>query len=163
VIDAIDRRQERSHRPEPGAWRGRILLVEHHAIRQRFVSGMLATLGFCVDVVVDGAEAVKAATRTNYRAILMDCHVPILDGSEATTEIRRLQGESLRTPIIGVSSVGTRSDVDRSLASDMDDHLTNPFNREALDAVMTRWTSDGAYTSRPVWVTPDQRISGLSA
>jgi CheY-like chemotaxis protein len=138
VIDAIEWRNEGPKPPEHGALRCRILLVERNAIEQRFVSGMLASLGFCVDVVVDGAEAVKAAARGNYATILMGNEIPITEGCDAPTELRRLLGESLRTPIIGISAVPTRSDLDGSLAWAVDDHI------QAGDpgAVATRWTSD---------------------
>ena len=115
----------------PNASRGRILLVEHKTISQRLLAGMLARLGFCVDVVVDRAEAVKAAARTDYQAILIDFQIPILDGYEVKTEIRRLQGASLHTPIIGVTASATRSDLERSLASGMDDQLNGATARSA--------------------------------
>jgi len=135
-----------------------ILLVENSAIRQRFVGGMLATLGFCVDVVVDGAEAVKAVARTEYRAILMDCQSPCLNGYAATTEIRRRQGESPHTPIVGLTASATGSDLKKCSASGMDDSLTNAFNLETLNAVLSRWTStDQHLIPRPVIPTPDRR------
>jgi CheY-like chemotaxis protein len=133
VIDAIEWRKEGPNPPAQSVLRCRILLVEHNAMKQRFLSGMLASLGFCVDVVVDGAEAVKAAARRNYAAILMDSQISISEGCDATAELRRLLGESLRTPIIGISAAPTRSDLDGSLAWAMDDHVTSPLKRETLE------------------------------
>ena len=77
---------------------GRILLAEDHPVNQRVATAMLENLGFAVDVVADGAGAVRAAIRTPYRAILMDCQIPVLDGYQATAEIRRLQGASTSHP-----------------------------------------------------------------
>ena len=117
----------------------RILLVDDHAISQRFVGGMLAKLGLCVDVVVDGAEALKAAARTDYRAILMDCQIPMVDVDEVMTGIRRREGASRHTPVIGVANSMTGADRQRSLASGMDGCLTKPFDLEALTAAVGRW------------------------
>jgi CheY-like chemotaxis protein len=131
LIDATERRQADSDLTGPSAWRGRILLVENKAIGQRLLAGMLARLGFFVDVAVDGAEAVKAAARTDYQAILLAFHIPILDGCEVKTEIQRLHGASLHAPIIEVTASATRSDLERSLASDMDDQLNGATARSA--------------------------------
>ncbi len=86
---------------DPSARHGRpghILLAEDNPLNQRVATVMLENLGFHADVVADGEEAVKAASLTPYRAILMDCQIPVLDGYQATDAIRHLQGESSRTP-----------------------------------------------------------------
>ena len=72
-------------------------------------AAMLENLGFSAEVVPDGAEAVKAAALKPYQALLMDCHIPVLDGYEATREIRRTQ-KSRRTPIIAVTASAMKSD-----------------------------------------------------
>lgn len=123
---------------------GRILLAEDHPINQRVASAMLENLGFRVDVVVDGAEAVRAVTLTPYRAILMDCQIPVLDGYRATREIRRLEGRSPRTPIIAVTASGTRADQERCLAAGMDDYLTKPLSLKSLASVLARWAPSGS-------------------
>jgi two-component system sensor histidine kinase/response regulator len=123
---------------------GDILLAEDHPVNQLVATAMLENLGFRVDVVADGAEAVRAATSTPYRAILMDCHIPVLDGYQATGEIRRSQGASRRTPIIAVTASDAEADQQRCLAAGMDDFLTKPLSVEALAAVLARWAPDGS-------------------
>jgi two-component system sensor histidine kinase/response regulator len=122
---------------------GYILLAEDHPVNQRVGTAMLETLGFEVDVVADGAEAVKAAALSPYEAILMDCQLPVQDGYQATRQIRRLQAGSRRTPIIAVTGSATEADQQRCLAADMDDYLTKPLGLKALRAMLARWVSDG--------------------
>jgi CheY-like chemotaxis protein/HPt (histidine-containing phosphotransfer) domain-containing protein len=108
---------------------------------------MLGDLGFHADVVVDGAEAVKAATLTPYRAILMDCQIPVLDGYQATIEIRRQEGVQRRTPIIAVTSSAIRSNQERCMAAGMDDYLAKPLRSFSLAAVLDYWVPDGSVPS----------------
>jgi CheY-like chemotaxis protein len=122
----------------------RILLAEDHTISQRVAAAMLENLGFRVDVVADGAQAVEAATGTRYAAILMDCQIPVADGYRATREIRRLEGVSRRTPIIAVTASATPSDRQRCLAAGMDDYLTKPLCLRTLRTVLARWAPDGS-------------------
>jgi CheY-like chemotaxis protein/HPt (histidine-containing phosphotransfer) domain-containing protein len=104
---------------------------------------MLENLGFRVDVVPDGTQAVKAATENSYSAILMDGQMPILDGYRATSEIRLHEGPH-HTPIIAVTGSTMKSDQQRCLAAGMDDYLAKPFNLNALAEVLRRWVSDGS-------------------
>jgi signal transduction histidine kinase/HAMP domain-containing protein/DNA-binding NarL/FixJ family response regulator/HPt (histidine-containing phosphotransfer) domain-containing protein len=129
--------------PRPGP-SGHVLLAEDNPVNQRVATVMLEHLGFHVDVVADGSEAVKATTLTPYQAILMDCQMPVLDGYEATSEIRRLQGVSTRTPIIAVTASAMKSDQQRCLAAGMDDYLPKPLSLKALAAILDRWAPGGS-------------------
>ena len=120
-----------------------ILLAEDNPVNQRVASAMLENLGFRVDVVGDGAQAVRAAAETSYSAILMDGQMPILDGYLATTEIRTHEG-SHRTPIIAVTGSAMKSDQQRCLAAGMDDYLSKPLNLHSLAEVLKRWVAQGA-------------------
>jgi two-component system, sensor histidine kinase and response regulator len=117
----------------------RVLVAEDNVINQRVAVAMLRHLGFDVDVVADGADAVQAAMLTPYRIILMDCQIPGLDGYQATAEIRRLQVPSRRTPIVAVTGSASRSDERRCLAAGMDDFLSKPLRLKSLGAALARW------------------------
>jgi CheY-like chemotaxis protein/HPt (histidine-containing phosphotransfer) domain-containing protein len=132
---------------------GHILLAEDNALNQRVGTAMLETLGYHVDVAADGAEAVKAATLTPYRAILMDCQIPVMNGYQATGEIRRLQGASIHTPIIAVTASDSESDRQRCLAAGMDDYLTKPLSLKTLADVLSRWAPNGSGTA--IHVAPE--------
>jgi CheY-like chemotaxis protein len=105
---------------------------------------MLQNLGYKVDVVSDGEEAVRAAATTSYEAILMDCQMPVLDGYEATGEIRLLQQGSRRTPVIAVTASAMQSDQKRCEAAGMDDYLSKPLALKSLSAVLARWARPDA-------------------
>jgi two-component system, sensor histidine kinase and response regulator len=121
-----------------------VLLAEDNPVNQKVASAMLENLGFHVDVVTDGAQAVKAATETSYAAILMDGQMPVLDGYKATSEIRRLEAGAQHTPIIAVTGSTMKADQQRCLAAGMDDYVAKPFDQPALDDVLNRWVSDGS-------------------
>jgi PAS domain S-box-containing protein len=123
---------------------GRILLAEDNLVNQRVASVMLVNLGYDVDIVENGALAVAAATATRYRAILMDCQMPVLDGFDATAQIRSLHGESSRTPIVAVTASAMKSDVQHCLDAGMDDYLSKPVRLKALATVMARWAPDSS-------------------
>jgi CheY-like chemotaxis protein/HPt (histidine-containing phosphotransfer) domain-containing protein len=130
--------------------RRRVLLAEDHPLNQRVATLMLEQLGFRVDVVADGAEAVRAATRTAYHAIFMDCQIPVLDGYRATAAIRLHKGPSCRAPIIAVTASGAESNRQRCLDAGMDDRLMKPLSMRTLAAVLARCTPDRSVDAREV-------------
>jgi CheY-like chemotaxis protein/HPt (histidine-containing phosphotransfer) domain-containing protein len=121
----------------------RILLVEDNPVNQQVGLAMLEALGYQVDVVANGSAAVEAAILTSYHAILMDCHIPILDGYDATREIRRLQGAETHTPIIAVTASAMESDHQGCLDAGMDDYLAKPLTLKTLAATLARWAPGG--------------------
>jgi PAS domain S-box-containing protein len=116
--------------------KGRLLLAEDNAINQKVAVAMLTSSGFLVDTVSDGVEAVKAAAAFPYDAILMDCHMPELDGFEATCAIRTREGASRHTPIIALTAAARQEDRDRCLAAGMDNYLSKPVSKYALVALV---------------------------
>jgi two-component system, sensor histidine kinase and response regulator len=126
--------------PEPRQGsRGRVLLVEDNVLNQVVAVGILGKLGYAVDVVAGGADAVEAAAGGAYAAVLMDCRLPGLDGYQATAEIRRREGATRHTPIIAMTASATPEVRDRCLAAGMDDHLTKPVLVADLRAMLARW------------------------
>jgi two-component system sensor histidine kinase/response regulator len=128
----------------------RVLLVEDNPVNQKVTVAMLEKLGFCTDVVDNGVEAVIAATMVPYRAILMDCEIPVLNGYETTSEIRNQSGASRESPIIAVTSASSELDQQRCLAAGMDGHLTKPLTLGALSAGMVRWAPVAEPTPDPM-------------
>ncbi|MBT8765246.1 ATP-binding protein [Metapseudomonas boanensis] len=115
-----------------------VLLVEDNPVNQTVIEAMLRSLGFQVSLVGDGAQAVHSASRNQYSAILMDCRLPVLDGYEATRQIRRMNGCSA-IPIIALTANALQGDREACLAAGMNDYLAKPFKRADLHRVMQRW------------------------
>ena len=112
-----------------------VLLVEDDETSAEAARGFLEQLGCQVDVAVNGEEAVRFCRERAYSLILMDWQMPVMDGLEATAQIRKTQF-GRRTPIIGTS---TRLDRDECVAAGMSDLMPKPFTLEKLTVVILKW------------------------
>jgi PAS domain S-box-containing protein len=133
-----------SLREKRAAGRSRVLVAEDNPVNQKVAAKMLENLGYRVDVVGDGLEALEALATTSYGAILMDVQMPQMDGYEATQRIREREEEegcAGRVPIIAMTANAMAGDRERALEAGMDDYVPKPVNAEDLDAVLKRWIS----------------------
>ncbi len=115
----------------------RVLLVEDNDINQDIAVEMLEGLGHEVNIATNGVEAVAHAQAGQFDVILMDCHMPELDGFGATAAIRRWESEQegvKRIPIIALTANAMQGDRERCLAAEMDDYLAKPFSHDQLRA-----------------------------
>jgi PAS domain S-box-containing protein len=120
-----------------------VLVVEDTPINQQVARGMLAKLGYRADVAANGRVALDALGGRTYAAVLMDCHMPEVDGFEASREIRRREGASRHTPIIAMTAGAMRGEREKCLAAGMDDYLTKPVRLPDLEAALRRWAGAG--------------------
>ena len=128
----------------------RILVVDDNAVNQRVAVKMLEKLGARCDVAADGREAVAAVTRQPYDLVFMDCQMPVMDGFEATREIRGLPlPEPLRTRIIAMTAATSTGDRERCLAAGMDDYVAKPLRQDELSAILGRGTDVPEPRSEP--------------
>ncbi|MGZ6013283.1 MAG: ATP-binding protein [Caulobacteraceae bacterium] len=118
---------------------GRVLLVDDHPMNLRLGETLLTMLGCEVDLAASGEEAVQAAAAQVYDAILMDVHMPRMDGLAATRAIRALAGPSGRAPIIAMSADVLPHSVERCRAAGMVDHLPKPVQMKMLHDTLSRW------------------------
>jgi signal transduction histidine kinase len=117
-----------------------VLLVEDNPVNQTVIEAMLRSLGFTVSVATDGAQAVRSAEGSDFEVILMDCRLPVIDGYEATRQIRRLPGRS-DVPIIALTANALQGDRETCLSAGMNDYLAKPFKRNDLQQILQRWVS----------------------
>jgi signal transduction histidine kinase/CheY-like chemotaxis protein len=118
-----------------------VLLAEDDQVNQMVVEEMLKRLGCAVDVVGDGNAALSAAAHNGYDIVFMDCHMPLMDGYEAT---RRIRADELRRgtrmPIVALTADALAVDRERCIESGMDDFMTKPVSSVQLSSTIERWT-----------------------
>jgi PAS domain S-box-containing protein len=132
--------------PAPSATRSHhVLLAEDNAVNALLATRMLEKSGCTVVHVGDGEQAVTAVLRSlepgerPFDLVLMDIHMPRLDGLAATTEIRSLAAGRKLPPMIALTANAFSEDRDRCLAAGLDDYLAKPFHKSDLTALLDRW------------------------
>ncbi len=127
--------QARGKRPAGG----NVLLAEDNEINRLIALRLLARAGYRAHAVANGRLAVDEVLKGAYDAVLMDVHMPEMDGFEATAEIRRAENGCRRTPVIALTARAMAGDREKCLQAGMDDYLSKPVRPEDLMAVLERW------------------------
>lgn len=130
--------------PVSAPTRGRVLVVEDNAVNQLVAEGVLAGLGYRADIVSDGKQALNALSLTDYDAVLMDCHMPTMDGYDCTRELRQREATRRHTPVIAMTAGVMAEDRQRCLDAGMDDFIAKPIDVDALQAALSQWTTTTA-------------------
>jgi two-component system, sensor histidine kinase and response regulator len=120
----------------------RILLAEDNEVNQQVALHQLRMLDHDVDLAPNGVEALKLFDQNEYDAVLMDIHMPELDGYATTAEIRRRGGKGKHIPIIAMTANALPEDRKKCLAAGMDDHLAKPVQASALVRALERCTAN---------------------
>ncbi|GLK90823.1 ATP-binding protein [Pseudomonas turukhanskensis] len=118
----------------------KVLLVEDNPVNQTVIEAMLRSLGYQVSLVGDGAQALSTVERHEFAAVLMDCRLPVMDGYEATRQIRRLP-ERAQVPIIALTANALQGDREACLQAGMNDYLAKPFKRADLQRILQAWVA----------------------
>jgi signal transduction histidine kinase/DNA-binding response OmpR family regulator len=123
-----------------GPVRSRILLVEDNDVNMEVSRSILARAGCLVTGAANGLKALAAFDSSEFDMILMDCHMPEMDGFEATAAIRaREAGKSSHTPIIALTANAISGDRETCLRAGMDDYISKPVSRKAIQMMLERW------------------------
>ena len=119
-----------------------VLLAEDNPVNQEVAVSMLELLGCKVEVAGNGREAVEAMSRRAFDLVLMDCHMPEMDGFAAATEIRlreQQDGDIRHVPVIALTANVQKGVQERCRVAGMDDYLSKPFTRDQLLRHLRRW------------------------
>jgi CheY-like chemotaxis protein len=122
-----------------------VLVVEDTPVNQTIIRIGLERMGYRVDTAGNGAEAIRKVEQGDYAVVLMDCHMPGMDGYAATTAIRDFEVRTgrRRLPIIAVTASVTGDEQARCRAAGMDDYLSKPFSIQELDAMLRQHLDAG--------------------
>jgi CheY-like chemotaxis protein len=130
--DSTSSRHARPHRAPPA-----ILLVEDDEFHRRIAMSQLRRLGYTnVRTADDGRGAVQACSEADFDLVLMDCHMPHMNGPEAARAIRAL---GVREPIIAFTASTSRADRSRCIEAGMNDHLDKPATSAMLARKLQQW------------------------
>ncbi len=119
----------------------RILLTEDHLVNQKVALAMLKKLGYThIDCALNGEEAVKAVQQQTYDIVLMDCQMPLMDGYEATRQIRKLEDARYQAlPIVALTAHTMKGDDDKCYEAGMNDYLSKPVRVDELQQKLEKW------------------------
>jgi two-component system sensor histidine kinase/response regulator len=128
----------------------RVLVAEDNLINQEVTLGMLADLGCPATCVPDGQQVLDAVAREAFDVVLMDCQMPVMDGYEATRELRRRESDGSHLTIIALTANASSEDREACRVAGMDDFLSKPFQRRELAALLQRYIrSEGSRSIEP--------------
>lgn len=118
-----------------------VLIVEDNQVNKLVLETLLKKMGFRVISANNGKEAVVIAKQRFFHFILMDCQMPVMDGLEATRQIRKLPGPISKVPIIAITANVSPGDREQCLAAGMNDYIKKPFNKSTLMLIINYWLS----------------------
>jgi two-component system, sensor histidine kinase and response regulator len=127
----------------------KLLLVEDNEINQELALELLAKGGITVHVANNGQEAVDKVESEPYDGVLMDIQMPVMDGYQATSQIRN-QDRFRDLPIIAMTANAMSGDRDKVLQAGMNDHIAKPINVREMFATMAKWITPSGLVSEPV-------------
>jgi hypothetical protein len=143
-----------------------VLVAEDHPVNRQYLAALLETLGHHAHFTTNGEEAVRAARERRFDIVLMDLHMPVLDGVAATIAIRALPGGNAATlPIVALTADVLPETRERCLVVGMNDFLTKPVSPQKLAATLRRFFGAGAALGVPAEVpvaTSSTRAEGAA-
>ena len=136
----LDGQADFAPKPAPPQVKRRILFADDDEVNRLVIGGMLRRFGHEVAFALDGRQAVREVTRQDFDMVIMDMHMPEMDGVEATRAIRTLTSAKARIPIIGLTADAIIENRAHYLSSGLDDLMTKPISASDLARVIQRFT-----------------------
>lgn len=131
----------------------RVLVAEDNMVNQEIIAAVLKHDGHDVDIVANGLEAIENLKTFSYDVILMDIHMPELDGIAATRVIRNLPGHAAKTPIIALTANAMSGDQEKYMSMGMDDYASKPIEPKLLFSIIRRCLRDDIVVDLPTYTT----------
>ncbi len=138
--------------------KGKVLFVDDNLINHHVGSEMLSAIGLDFEIATNGQEALQARKSGNFDLILMDCQMPIMDGFEATKQIRLFESDTNinKVIIIALTANAMQGDKESCLAVGMDDYLAKPYNSKSLYEKLSVWLSvDPQSQNKAIEIEPE--------
>ena len=129
-----------------GGYSARVLLVEDNPVNLGVVQKALSKIGLACETAADGREALARFERERFDLIFMDCQMPVMDGYEATRQIRQMEAAigKTPTPIVAMTANAMSGDREKCIAEGMDDYLAKPVSVRELRGCVSRWLAPAA-------------------
>ena len=134
---------------------GHVLVVEDNELNQMVAEGSLVRLGYTVRLAGDGRQALDMLAAERFDVVLMDCHMPVMDGFEATRELRRREGDGPHLPVVAMTAGVLSEDRARCAEAGMDDFVPKPVELQVLRDVLDRWVGARAQAAAVPAAEPD--------
>jgi len=134
-----------------------LLLAEDSLVNQKLAVALLEKRGHHITVVSNGRDAVKEACSGQFDLVLMDVQMPLLDGLEATEQIRRKEKASgMHVPIVAMTAHAMKGDRERCLAAGMDDYLSKPIRADEMYGIIDALVAESQLSEQPVKSSPEK-------
>jgi signal transduction histidine kinase/CheY-like chemotaxis protein len=117
----------------------RLLVVEDNEVNQEVVLKMLNKLGYSADIANNGVEALEKITAYSYKLVLMDCQMPVMDGFEATKNIRSLKTPNSSMTVIALTANAVKENVVECFEAGMNDYISKPLTLKSLEKILLKW------------------------
>lgn len=136
------------------------LVADDNKLNQRVAFIFLSDLGFEIDLVANGIEAVRAFKKKHYDLVFLDCQMPTLDGFEAAKIIKEIQQRrGVPVPLIAVTASALEGSREHCLANGMDDYISKPIDPDSLEKVVTNWLGNSFMRDTPSRATQINNIT----
>ena len=133
----------------PAHHEAHVLVVEDNPVNQQVAAALLRRLGCQTVLAANGLEALRRLDESRFDLVLMDIHMPEMDGVSATAAIRARGGDFARLPIVAMTANAMPGDRERFLAAGMDDYLAKPVQVSTLRSMLDRWSGQARVDSTP--------------